>query len=225
MPYSNSFKNVIFDLDGTLVDTAPDLSVALNRVLASVERAPQDVDAVRHMVGGGARALIVHSLERTGGQLDDDKIDQLHQMYLDYYSENIAVKSKPFAGCKELLDSLAAKNIPMGVATNKPQYLAKKLIDELGFKDYFKAIKGWDKVTNPKPHQDHIHETLAEMGCTSEQTIMIGDSETDQKAAHNAGIPVALVTFGYSNTPIKNFPAEIFIDKLSELEKLFITSS
>ena len=224
MSYSNYFKNAIFDLDGTLVDTAPDLSIALNRVLASVERNPVEVDDVRHMVGGGARALIVHSLNRTGGLLGDDDIDRLHQMYLDYYSENIAVDSRPFAGCKELLDKLAENNIPMGIATNKPQYLAKKLVEELGFSNYFRSIKGWDMVTNPKPHQDHIFETLTEMGCSSEQTLMIGDSEIDQKAAHNAGIPVALVTFGYSNSPIKGFPAEIFVDSLSELEKLFIIS-
>ncbi len=222
MPYSNKFENFIFDLDGTLVDTAPDLSIALNRVLDSVNRPPVDVDQVRHMVGGGARALIVHSLNHTGGLLSDDEIDKLHQMYLDYYSQNIAVDSKVFEGAERLLDTLAENDIAMGIATNKPQYLAKKLINELGMSHYFSSIKGWDEVTTPKPHQDHIMETLAEMGCSSENTLMVGDSETDQKAAHNAGIPVALVTFGYSNEPIKSFPAEIFVDNLSELERLFV---
>lgn len=223
MPYSNSFKNVIFDLDGTLVDTAPDLGLALNRVLDSVNRPPVDIDQVRHMVGGGARALIVHSLNFTGGLLAEEEIDRLHQMYLKYYSENILVESQPFAGCETLLKHLAKHNIPMGIATNKPQMLASKLIDALGMQHYFKSIKGWDIVTTPKPHQDHIMETIGEMGCDKEHTLMVGDSETDQKAAHNAGIPVALVTFGYSNVPIKNFPAEIFVDNLSELEDLFIT--
>lgn len=220
--YSNKFKNVIFDLDGTLVDTAPDLSIALNRVLQSVNRQTVDVDQVRHMVGGGARALIIHSLKHTGELLEDDEIDRLHQMYLDYYSENIAVDSKVFEGCERLLDQLAENDITMGIATNKPQYLASKLIDELGMSHYFKAIKGWDKVTTPKPHQDHIMETLAAMDCLAKDTIMVGDSETDQKAAHNAGIPVALVTFGYSNEPIRSFPAEVFVEKLNELESLFI---
>lgn len=222
MTYTNKFQNIIFDLDGTLVDTAPDLTIALNQVLNSVKRRAVDVDQVRHMVGGGARALIVHSLNHTGGLLDDEEIDRLHQMYLDYYCDNIAVESQPFDGCERLLNVMLDNAITMGIATNKSQYLAKKLVEELGMSHFFKSIKGWDEVTTPKPHQDHIMETLAEMGCTKAGTLMVGDSETDQKAAHNAEIPVALVTFGYSHAPIRSFPAEIFIENLSELEKLIV---
>jgi len=110
----------------------------------------------------------------------------------------------------------------MGVSTNKPQALAESLITELGLRHYFKAIRGWDSVTAPKPDKSHLLETLDAMGQGPENAVMIGDSRHDQQAATNAGMPVALVTFGYTREPIEDVPAGRYLHSLREVPDLFL---
>jgi len=223
MPFPQSFRAALFDLDGTLVDTAPDLTIALNTVLAAMDRPSFDVHAVRNMIGGGARKLIIHALEQSGGVLGDDVIDRMHKDYLNYYSGAIAVESRPFEGCQDMLEELSSRGIAMGISTNKPQALAESLISELGLRHYFKAIRGWDSVTAPKPDKLHLLETLNAMGERPENAVMIGDSRHDQQAATNAGMPVALVTFGYTAEPIENVPAGRYLQSLREVPELFLS--
>lgn len=205
---------IIFDLDGTLVDTAGDLSASLNHALTTLGRATVDPADVRAMVGHGARKLLERGLGATGG-FSEEMIGEGLQLFLDYYAKNIAVESRPFPNVEKVLDELAAQGWKLGICTNKPFLLARDLVGELGWSNRFQALLGADSRPFRKPDPRALTETIAETG--GRQAIFVGDSKTDADTAKAAGTPLVLVTFGYSTEPIDTLGADAVIDHYEKL--------
>jgi len=209
-------KAVIFDLDGTLVDTAPDLWRATNHCLSLRGRRPVTLEEVRAFVGHGARKLIAHGLAATGDPLGDPDIESLYEAFVAYYSDHIAVGSLPFPGCLALLDRLKAEGIGLGICTNKLEGLSMKLIDALGMSAYFGAIIGPDTIGIGKPDPAPYRETLRRMQRQAGPSLLIGDSETDVLTARAAGVPIIGVTFGYTARPIEEFKPDALVSQFGE---------
>ena len=208
---------ILFDLDGTLVDTAPDLLAALNHVLTGLALAPVSLDVIAEMIGHGARAMIETGLKHQGTVLTATETDAAFDRFIAYYVDHIAVGSRPFEGAMAALDLLRAEGACLAVCTNKRQSLSKQLIAELGLARHFDVIFGADRATNRKPHADHVFETLAEAGGDPARAIFVGDSRTDERAARNAGLPFVFVTFGYEAEPAEAIAADVTISHYTQL--------
>jgi phosphoglycolate phosphatase len=209
-------RSILFDLDGTLVDTAPDLAAAMNHVLALCDRPPLPVDAVRHLVGHGARALITRGLAATGDPAPQ-LVEQHFADFLAHYAANIANGSRPFDGVEAALDTLAGEGCALAICTNKPTHLAEALIAALGWQGRFAAIIGASSVATPKPHADHVFATLAAAGGDAATAAFVGDSATDVGAARNAGLPIVLVSFGFTDRPAHELGGDRVIDHYDAL--------
>jgi phosphoglycolate phosphatase len=211
-------ESVIFDLDGTLVDTAPDLTAALNAVLIRAGRSTVPLDEVRHMVGRGARALIERAMAETGPPADAAAMDDMFRHFLEHYEANISATSRPFAGAEAVVGRLSARGHLVGVCTNKPEGLSLKLLSELKLRDLFPVVLGADSRPYRKPDPRHLWDTISALGGRKESAVMIGDSDTDVNTAHAANVPVIAVSFGYTETPARDLGADIVIDHFDELE-------
>ncbi|MEE2567286.1 HAD-IA family hydrolase [Hyphobacterium marinum] len=213
---SDCFKGagIAFDLDGTLVDTAPDLVRALNAVIAEDGLAPIPVGDVRMMVGRGARVLIERAYAVQGVPLKSDAIDPHVARFIDVYREGIADLSRPFDGCIDLLDELQARGSRLSVCTNKPSELADLLIAELGLSQYFERIIGPERTPAKKPDAAHFLSAVADAG---PKLAMVGDSEPDVTCARAAGVPVILMAHGYSEIPAGALGADRLLDQFSDL--------
>jgi phosphoglycolate phosphatase len=208
---------VAFDLDGTLVDSAPDLLGTLNVVLGSVNLGPiADADA-RGLFGGGARVLIERGLALHRVQLSPAAVDQLFNDFLAHYEAHLADRSRPFQGAVEALDALAATGARLVVVTNKIERLAVKLLQELGLADRFALIAGADTFAARKPDPAHLLGAIAKVGGHSSRAVMIGDSETDVTTARRARVPVVAVTWGYSAVPARELNADRVVERFAEV--------
>ena len=214
-------KTVIFDLDGTLVDTSPDLTAALNAVLAAAGRKPLPEIEVRHLVGRGARVLIERGMAATGEPADEALVPKLFQDFLDYYGAHIADGSKPFPGAEKAVRRLAAAGHPLGICTNKPEALSFKLMDALRLRSLFPVILGADSQPYRKPDPRHLLDTIAKLGGDRRDAVLVGDSETDVKTARAAGVPIVLVSFGYTEIPVRELGADAVIDHFDRLDAAF----
>ncbi len=192
---------LIFDLDGTLVDTAPDLLAALNAILAQEGRAGVVPADLRHLVGHGARAMIDEAFRRTGGPIDAAQLDRLVQDYIVQYRAHIAVESQPFPGVVSTLKALKAEGWRLGVLTNKGQELTDLLLPQLDLDGYFGAIHGAGRLPVHKPNPKVFEAVVAELGGMDGGAVMIGDSATDVATARAAGVPVIVVDYGYTPEP------------------------
>lgn len=208
--------SVIFDLDGTLIDTAPDLVHALNHVLTENGLVPVDADTVRHTVGFGARRMIEEGLSRADAAGRHDP-DVLLPLFLDYYAANIAVESRPFAGAVEALQALRSEGARLGICTNKREGLSRTLIGALGLAHLFDAIVGRDTFAYSKPDPRHLLGAIERAGGNAARAVMVGDSETDIATAKAATIPVIAVSFGYSDVPVQNYAPDAVIGDYAEL--------
>jgi phosphoglycolate phosphatase len=208
---------VVLDLDGTLVDSAPDLVATLNIIFARTGLPPVAYDAARNMVGGGARALIVRGLKAEGRTLDVVEVDRLVSDFIDHYAAHIADRSRPFPGLESALDALAARGCRFAVCTNKLEWLSKLLLDRLDLTRRFSAICGADTFGVAKPDPAILHQTIARAGGQSAASVMVGDSGTDIGAARRAGISVVGVSFGYTDTPIAELKPDRLIDHMRDL--------
>ncbi len=217
MPFRKRFDAVVFDLDGTLIETAPDLCGALNHTLARAGRDGVAVEDVRHMIGDGARAMLRLGLETTGQSPSDGEVDQWFKVLLDYYWDHLADGSHPFPGVLAALEGLRAAGLKLAVCTNKPQSLSNRLFEQLDMAQLFDAVLGGDSLAVRKPHAGHILGALDAIGVAAERAVMIGDSANDLNAARNAGLPVVLVTFGYTTTPVQELGADALIDHFDQL--------
>ncbi|NDW06961.1 HAD-IA family hydrolase [Jiella pacifica] len=189
---------VIFDLDGTLVDTAPDLAAALNHCLGADGHEADALEVVRPHAGHGARAMLAAAYQRRGKVLTEpDMLDALDR-FLGHYEAHIADASRPYPHVVAAMDDLAAAGFALAVCTNKREGLARLLLDTLGLSPRFAAICGADTVPNRKPHPGHIEETITRAGGSSAKAVMVGDSAADIDAADAAGVPSVLVDFGYA---------------------------
>jgi phosphoglycolate phosphatase len=203
------FDVVAFDLDGTLADTAPDLTAALNHALAELGRPPVPAPDVRHMVGHGARALLRQGLG-AAGIADESEVDRGLPILLNYYEAHIADASRPFEGCGEALDELARRGVKLAVCTNKLESLARKFLAAIEWDCRFSVIIGGDTVGVSKPDPKPLLETIARAG--GGRAAFVGDSITDTTTARNAGVPCVALTFGFSDRPPEQLGADILID-------------
>jgi phosphoglycolate phosphatase len=201
---------IVFDLDGTLIDTAPDLIDTLNAILTRHQVAPVAFETARTMIGAGVKPLLQRALASKGEQFSPDAIDRLFAEYLDVYAAHIADRSRPFPGLEPALDALTAQGCRLAVCTNKLEWLSVRLLDALGLGARFAAICGQDTFTMRKPDPDMLRLTIARAGGDTGHAVMVGDSMTDVATARAAGVPVIAVDFGYTETP----PAELGADRL-----------
>ncbi|MFN9781573.1 MAG: phosphoglycolate phosphatase [Alphaproteobacteria bacterium] len=215
-------ETIVFDLDGTLVDTAPDLTAALNAVLIRERLPPVPLERVRQMVGRGARVLIERALAWHRIPLDPTRTSELLQHFLTYYEANIAVTSRPFEGMETCVRSLSAHGHRIGICTNKPEHLSRKLIAELGLADLFPVILGADSRPWRKPDPRHLTDTIEALGGEASNAVLVGDSDTDARTARAAGVPVVLVSFGYTETPAGELDADAVVDHFRDLEAALV---
>lgn len=208
---------VVFDLDGTLVDTAPDLIETLNVVFAREGLPPVDYATARDMIGGGARRMIESGLRLEGRVLPDGIVDRMFADFIAYYADHIADRSQPFPGLDTALDRLAAGGCRFAVCTNKLEGLSRLLLDTLGLTRRFAAISGQDTFGVQKPDPEILRRTVQAAGGEMRRAVMVGDSGTDIATARAAGIPVVAVDFGYSDTPVRNLGADRLISHFDEL--------
>ena len=207
---------LIFDLDGTLVDTAPDLIEATNHVLNSIGRRSVSYEEFRGFVGHGSRSLIERGCLATGAAGDDDTIKRLNRDFLDYYGANVSAHSKIFEGIPALLNEAHSRGLKMGVCTNKVEGLSHKLLRELNLAKWFGAVVGGDTLPIMKPDPAPYREVAKRLGVDVSRTIMFGDSETDIRTAQNTGVPVIAVTFGYTAQRVETFDPTHVINHYDE---------
>ncbi len=208
---------IVFDLDGTLVETAPDLISALNFVLDREGLRPIPLQAARNMIGAGARKMLERGLEAEGRVMTEKEIDRLTADSIDYYAEHIADASRPFEGLESALDDLTARGCRLAVCTNKLEWLSKRLLDQLGLTPRFAAICGADTFGVAKPDPAILHQTVARAGGEIASTIMVGDSGTDIGVARRAGVPVIGVSFGYTDVPLAELKPDRLIHHMRDL--------
>ncbi|MFC7290728.1 phosphoglycolate phosphatase [Hirschia litorea] len=208
---------LVFDLDGTLVETAPDLHRATNQIMNQEGLDKVTLENVRAFVGQGARALIQRGAAKSNVKFDDEKLDKLTLQFIDIYQTDIAAKSHLFEDVESTLDMLSSEGAKFCVCTNKNTALAIKLLEALSVAHRFESIVGADAVAHKKPHKDHYLHALNAAGGALNKSIMIGDSVSDVGAARNAGVPVILVSFGYTDIAPEELTPDAIINHYSEL--------
>ena len=194
---------IAFDLDGTLVDTAPDLIDTLNAVFAEKGVPELAFDAARDMIGGGVKVLLERGLSAQGQVVTSEKLNDLYDDYLQRYAARVADRSRPFPGVEAALDKLAALGYRFAVCTNKLEWLSVRLLDALGLSARFEAICGQDTFGIQKPDPEMLRRTITKAGGDPAYAIMVGDSATDVNTARAAGLPVVAVDFGYTEIPVQ----------------------
>jgi phosphoglycolate phosphatase len=210
------FQIVGFDLDGTLLDTSGDLTAAVNFALAEAGRAPLTVEQVKPMIGGGAKHMLMQTLEATGG-VPEDEAKRLYKLMLGFYEANLTVHTHPFPGAVEAVDALRAKGVRVGVVTNKFESFAAQVLQQLGLSEKFDTLIGGDTMGrgNAKPSAAPIHELMQRLG--GGRTAFVGDSIYDMQAARNAGVPSVAVSFGFLLHSLEEMGADAVIDSFDEL--------
>ncbi len=208
---------VVFDLDGTLVDTAPDLIASLNHTIAAADLAPVGYEDLTHLVGHGARAMIERAFRMRGQPLDEEGLAPMMQRFLTYYGDTMPGDSRPYPGLDAALDRLTDAGFTLAVCTNKPEAMARRLLEGLGMTPRFAAITGGDTFTVRKPDAAHLTGTVERAGGDLAATLMVGDSLNDCLVARNAGVPVLGVPFGYSDAPIEALNPDRVIQHFDEL--------
>ena len=208
---------VVFDLDGTLVDTAPDLINALNYVLDREGLPPVPLHAARNMIGQGARKLIERGLELEDRAASVEDINRLTKDFIEHYAAHIADTSRPFEGLESALDELSERGFRFAVCTNKLEWLSKRLLDQLDLSSRFDAICGADTFGVSKPDPVILRETVARAGGVVSEAIMVGDAGPDIGVARRAGIPVIGVEFGYTEVPIADLKPDLLINHMRDL--------
>ncbi|MCW0047221.1 HAD-IA family hydrolase [Brevundimonas sp. BT-123] len=210
---------IAFDLDGTLVDSAPDLIGTLNRMLVEEGLPPVPMESASSLIGSGARALLVHGFEAAGAPVERAKSDELFERFLVDYAAHIADGSQPFEGVVETLERLSERGAILVVATNKRSDLSELLLGKLDLTRHFAAIVGPDRVSARKPSGAHLKEAVVIAGGDPERAIMVGDASPDADAAKDAGMPCILTTFGFTPTPVEDLGGDVLIDAFEDVEE------
>ena len=213
----NDVRTLVFDLDGTLAETAGDLIGALNVVLAADGIEPVPVSAARSLLGAGGRALIQRGYARAGRDLSTQKLDALFVDFLAHYNAHIADNSWLFPGVENCLDACEAAGWRLAVCTNKLEYSSKLLLGKLGVAERFAFICGQDTFGVAKPDPRPLVETIRKSGGATRGAIMVGDSVTDIKTARAADVPVIAVDFGYTDVPVTELGPDRVISHFDEL--------
>ncbi len=208
--------SVCFDLDGTLIDTAPDLVRVLNTVIAEENLPETEYCMARQAIGYGSRILITQALARAGHNLAEARIDEMRALFLRLYAEDICRLSSPFPGVVETLKQLKHQGAELSICTNKPGYLARPLIEALGLTSLFVRIVGGDDVPRNKPYAGHIWASAGHRG-HARKIIMVGDSRSDIMAARNAKVPSIVMGYGYSAMPVIKLGADRILRNFREI--------
>ncbi len=210
-----SLKAIIFDLDGTLVDSARDLRDAVNVLLSEEGLRQIDLDEVKSMIGDGAPKLVERAISATGGDLS--RLPALVVRFLQIYEANASRHTEAYPGVVETLVGLRGLGIPLAVVTNKPYAATIDILEALGLQAYFEVVVGGDTLPERKPHPAPILAALKHLGVAPEAALMIGDNYHDVQAARAAGVRPFAVTYGYSHKPHAELGADRLIDTMSEL--------
>jgi len=208
---------LVFDLDGTLVDSAPDLIATLAAILPRFGFAADCDPALRDGIGHGARHLIEYALHRQRGAIEPATLDAMHQEFIEYYEANICVETRLNPGLVGLLDRFAAAGWTFAVCTNKLEGLSRLVLEKLGVADRFAAVCGGDSFAHRKPEPAHLLDTIAAAGGAPDRAIMIGDSRTDLDTARAAHVPVVGVTFGYTPVPMAELRPDLLVESFEDL--------
>jgi phosphoglycolate phosphatase len=222
-------KAVAFDFDGTLIDSAPDLQAAINRVLTWAGRKTLDVESVKGMVGDGVQKLVERALEATGGVPDADSVETLAKWvsrFLDEYQGHDADLTHAYDGVHATLEQLKADGYRLAVCTNKPQAATISILDALGLAGFFDAVLGGDVIEGVrKPDPKHLLATLAALDVTPGQAVMVGDHLNDLACARAAGAPAILCSYGYSRVPVSELGADAVIERFEDLPAVIASLS
>jgi len=208
---------IVFDLDGTLIDTAPDLISTLNLILAQEGLPPVEYDDARRMIGGGARGMIERALAAGGRARSQAELDRMFGAFIEYYAAHIADRSRPFPRLEEALEHLAGEGHRLAVCTNKLEWLSVRLLETLKLTRHFAAICGQDTFGVQKPDPKMLQLTIERAGGEPSRAIMVGDSGTDIRTSRAATVPVIAVDFGYSEVPIALLRPDRIIGSFADL--------
>lgn len=208
---------IVFDLDGTLVDTAPDIVATLNHLLASEGHPPVALAEARTMIGEGAWALLAKGFAAAGAPVPEKRRTELVERFIGHYRTRMARESRAFPGAAAALDALTADGARLAVCTNKRTDLSTQLLKDLGLLDRFAAVIGGDAAGVGKPDPAPLRLAIDRAGGLVENALMVGDSATDAGAARALGLPLVLVSFGYTATPARALSADLVIDAFAEL--------
>lgn len=214
---SDTIATIVFDLDGTLADTAPDLIATLNLILAEEGLEALPLSEARDLIGAGARALLERGIAANGRSVAADHLDALFERFLVIYAGRIAVETRLFPGVATALERFRAAGWRLAVCTNKIERHSVMLLEALGIAEHFHAICGRDTFPFSKPDPRHLTMTVAAAGGVPEAALMVGDSQTDIATAKAAGIPVIAVPFGYTMTPVSELDPDVIIDHFDAL--------
>ena len=210
--------SILFDLDGTIVNTAPDLMAAHNHVMKKFGHPTKELSEIKNLAGKGAWMMMQRSFKK---EVTDEKIKkEMTKEFIDYYSKNIANDSQPFDGLFDFLDWAKSKNISMAVCTNKLERLAVDLLKKLNLFNYFEYVAGADTFNFHKPDPRHLTDVVEILGGDLKRTIMVGDSETDEMAAHRAKIPFVLVEGGYTEKSVLQIKHNVLIKNYIGFDKI-----
>jgi phosphoglycolate phosphatase len=208
---------IAFDLDGTLIDTAPDLISTLNLILEREGLPPVEYDDARRMIGGGARAMIERALAAEGRSVPKAELDRLFAAFIEHYAAHIADRSRPFPQLETTLERLAGEGHRLAVCTNKLEWLSLRLLDTLQLTRHFAAICGQDTFGVQKPDPRILRLTIERAGGEPSRAIMVGDSGTDIRTSRAATVPVIAVDFGYSEVPVALLRPDRIIGSFADL--------
>lgn len=208
---------IAFDLDGTLVDTAPDLVGTLNLLLQEEGLAPLPLDEARPFIGRGAKWLIERGFQAADAMLAPERVPGLFDRFIAHYLAHIADESRPFPGVATALADMKTAGAKLAVCTNKRTDLSEALLDALDLRSLFSAVVGADAAPAAKPDPRHLQTAVAAAGGVIERALLVGDAATDAGAARAAGTPLVLVSFGYTEVPAKDLAPDVLIDHFDEL--------
>lgn len=215
-------RAVVFDLDGTLIESAGDISDALNAALIDEGLGGLDEHAVRGMIGAGARVLVERALSEVGGRDDEARVRRLVDRFEGHYLKLGAGRSKIFPGGLELLRRLRKTGASLGICTNKPDEITQMVVRDIGLLDYVDVVVGVRPNLRRKPAPDMLLQVCDALGCTPAEALMVGDSSIDVETARAAGVPVVVVSFGYSQVAPATLGADAVVDDLLDVQKFFV---
>jgi phosphoglycolate phosphatase len=216
-PMSQERTALIFDLDGTLIDSVPDLHRSLNAVLAEQGRAPVSLADMRAMVGDGAAKLIERGFADTGAPCEPAALPGLVERFLVHYGSGRYPMTTAFPGVVETLAALKARGCRLGVCTNKPYRPSLEILEVLGLAPFFDAVTGGDSLPVRKPDPGHLLGTLALLGASADAAVMVGDSANDVAVARAAGVPCVIVSYGYTLVPAAELGGDGLIDEFADV--------
>lgn len=211
------FASVVFDLDGTLIDSVPDVAAALNRLMADEKRRALSVTEVQGLVGEGVRPLVFRAFALTGQAIEDEAVSDAVSRYLEYYAATPADHTIVFDGVRDVLDILSQQGFKLAICTNKPYQMTLLVLRTLKLEHYFQAVTGGDNVAHNKPDGRHILDTLALIDGKASEAVYVGDSATDVAAAKDAKLPMIAVSYGYARIDPSKLGADLLIEHFAHL--------